>query len=151
MYYLMKKFRIPIGHRLSKHKGLCRNIHGHNLMIAVHLYSPMLNEQDMVMDFSELKKIVTSILNEFDHATLFSSKDKKNITFFKSQGYKTKIIDDIFYDSIALDVKDKGLDPTAEVIAKYLFDKIGNMLPEGVILKKVLVWENKDSMAGYSE
>ena len=146
MYNVRKIFRVPIGHRLMKHAGLCKNIHGHNLKIEVQLHSSDLDENDMVIDFKDLKKSVTNILNKFDHCTIFNSHDKENIQFFKNQNYKSIVLD--------------GMDPTAEILCRYLYLSIGdelsntkskNSFPPVIYIDFVRIWENDDSMAEYKE
>jgi 6-pyruvoyltetrahydropterin/6-carboxytetrahydropterin synthase len=143
MYILRKEFKIPIGHRLSKHKGLCKNIHGHNLIIVVELKSEMLNENDMVLDFHDLKLIVNDLLKVFDHTTILNIVDKDNIEFFKKQNYRTESISTL------------AEDPTAEVFAKHLFYKIGDELEALNLINKpevnfIRVWENDSGAAQFS-
>ncbi len=144
MYKVTKLFRVPIGHRLSKHEGLCKNIHGHNLKIEVTLKSENLNKNDMVIDFHKLKEIVNGILKEFDHCLLLNSQDKQYLKEL------SKVMKVFLFDS----------DPTAEVFSRYLFNKIKSIfeflyvnkeLPSGIEVDSVRVWENDDSVAEYSE
>lgn len=152
MYKIKKIFKVPIGHRLSKHQGLCKNIHGHNLKIEIQLSSSSLNQNDMVLDFKDLKVIVNDILDKFDHCTIFNITDKDNINIFKESGYRHTTIS--FLDQ----------DPTAEVFCKYLFTALGQRLAtqdldfqtfndesQAINVDFVRVWENDDSMAEYGE
>lgn len=137
MYRVEKTFRVPVGHRLSKHKGLCKNIHGHNLVVKISLSTLELNPDDMVVDFSDIKKIVNPMLDEFDHACLFNPTDESASSL---EGFK--IVNLHNYDDI---------DPTAEVFAKYLYDRIAKTTdPYGIKLDYVRVWENENSMAEYT-
>jgi 6-pyruvoyltetrahydropterin/6-carboxytetrahydropterin synthase len=138
MYKVCKTFRVPIGHRLSKHVGLCKNIHGHNLKIQIELFSHTLNENDMVIDFGDLKHYIEDFLSKYDHTTIFNPNDKENIIFFKSQGYRIEF----------LSIEDQ--DPTAEVLSKYIFDKLRTAF-KGCGISFVRVWENDNSYAEYSE
>lgn len=138
MYIVCKTFKVPIGHRLSKHSGLCHNVHGHNLRIDVQISSYKLNKDDMVIDFHDLKSVVTEILDKYDHATLFNPTDTKNIEFFKNEGYKIEFI------------TKEDEDPTAEVFSKFLFEVLKKSFPKQVI-DYVKIWENDNSCAGYSE
>ena len=138
MYIVCKTFKVPIGHRLSKHSGLCHNVHGHNLRIDVQISSYKLNKDDMVIDFHDLKSVVTEILDKYDHATLFNPTDTKNIEFFKNEGYKIEFI------------TKEDEDPTAEVFSKFLFEVLKKSFPNQVI-DYVKIWENDNSCAGYSE
>ena len=67
MYYLKKKLTIAGAHHLCPpYKGKCNNLHGHNWIITVYCCSPTLNACGMIVDFSEIKRIV----NELDHENL---------------------------------------------------------------------------------
>ena len=68
MYSLEKKMEISCMHFLPGHPGACREIHGHNWNITVHCAckDADLNDQGMIVDFGEIKKVV----NQPDHGTL---------------------------------------------------------------------------------
>jgi len=143
MYKVCKTFRIPVGHRLMKNQELCQNIHGHNLKIQIQLAGMELDPNDMVIDFNELKRIVgETILDQFDHSTIFNDQDAENISFFQAHGYKTIILNG-----------QEGHDPTAEVFCKYIFDNLMmmGMIQPGIMIDFVRIWENDDSYAEYSE
>ena len=134
MYSVTKVFRIPIGHRLSKHQGLCKNIHGHNFKIEVKISRKELNENDMVIDFSDLKKIVNGILDNFDHALMLNSGDN------------------VCVSSKTIYLKKDGVDPTAERLAEYLYNEIKQkFFFDELRVNSVRVWENDDSYAEYVE
>ena len=153
MYIVRKIFKFPIGHRLMKHEGLCKNIHGHNLKIEVQVSSKTLSKNDMVIDFKDLKTIVNDILKEFDHCTIFNTWDEENIEYFQKHGYKFTCI------------SSGDADPTAEMLSRYLFKSIRNKInntkrddrygafyvPQIINVDFVRVWENDDSMAEYRE
>ena len=63
MYTVRKKVIISSAHFLPGYKGKCKEVHGHNWKVWVTCQSDRLNSQGMVVDFSEIKKI----LNKFDH------------------------------------------------------------------------------------
>ena len=137
MYTIEKTFKIPMGHRLSKHKGLCKNFHGHNFVIKVEVGSDILDSNDMVMDFSDIKKVVNHILEKFDHTMLLNKNDPMKDQFF------------------VLDFRNWlfECDPTAEVLCKYFFDEISIALSAIRPYAKVLsvsIWENDDSKAKYT-
>ena len=75
MYNVTRTFRIPVGHRLSCHQGLCKNIHGHNLKLQVSLKSESLNDNYMVIDFADLKEMVNKIIKKWDHCLILNESD----------------------------------------------------------------------------
>ena len=138
MYYVTKEFNISAGHRLSKHKGDCRFIHGHNYKIEITMYAGVLEgNTDMVMDFSRLKNVVLQCLNKYDHCIMLNSKDP---VAEKIEEY-SKVI------------TFRNDDPTAEVFAEHLFFELNHVLKniyEGVYkIHSVKVWETETAMAEY--
>lgn len=138
MFVIEKKFDIAIGHRLSKHEGKCKSIHGHNLTILVGIRSEKLNENDMVIDFYDLKQYVDIFLKEWDHALLLNKSDEY-LTSYVPSGTKLE-----FFKS----------DPTSERLAELLFHKLEVNLAmdrEEVKLDYVTIYETEGSQATYYE
>jgi 6-pyruvoyltetrahydropterin/6-carboxytetrahydropterin synthase len=66
---LIKKFSFDAAHNLVVYKGKCENLHGHTYQLAVKLEGKPTRHDGMVLDFTELKKIVDSlVLEKLDHA-----------------------------------------------------------------------------------
>jgi 6-pyruvoyltetrahydropterin/6-carboxytetrahydropterin synthase len=139
MYKLEKRFSLPIGHRLSKHKGRCFSIHGHNFTVLVGLKSETLNENDMIIDFSELKTIVNKILDHFDHCLLLNIEDEK-------------IVDDL--KKLKMRTMTCSYDPTAEKLSELFYTMIAEDLSRqypNIQMDYVTVYENENSKATYEE
>ncbi len=139
MYYLKRHFSFAGGHRLSKHKGLCKNFHGHNYDVWVTIKSSRLNENDMVMDFSDLKNLVDPFIEQFDHCLVVNECDIEDLKVLEQKGMKI----------ISL-----PHDPTAERIAEetylYLQQKFV-MKFNNIQVDQVEVFENNKSSAIYRE
>ena len=68
---ITKKFEFEAAHKLLGHPGKCKNLHGHSYKLEVTISSRKLNDQGMVMDFGDLKKIVNKwVIDKFDHSYL---------------------------------------------------------------------------------
>ena len=68
MYYVSKRMEIAGAHQLKLPYGSkCENLHGHNWMVTVYLRSETLNENGMIMDFTEIKK---KISDKLDHKVI---------------------------------------------------------------------------------
>jgi len=148
MYLIKKDFKFEAGHRLSKHQGLCHNCHGHSYKIQVVIECEKLNENDMVIDFSDLKQIVNKVLDKYDHALMLNKSDVNSSIEY----YTTKLV--LF----------EG-DPTAELISESLFyeilDELLNFTRSGekkealeklyqfINIKEVTVWETETSSVTY--
>lgn len=139
MYRIEKKFTLPIGHRLSKHNGRCHSLHGHNIDIYVGLKAETLNENDMIIDFSELKRLVNTILDEYDHVLIVNNNDSEWAKKLESE--------------LHMRIKVLGVDPTAEVLSAHFFNRLDSMFrgySADFYLDYVTVYENENSKATYS-
>jgi len=65
---LKKTFKFDAAHNLTKYNGKCENLHGHTYKLVVTVEGKPDN-QDMVIDFVLLKKIVQNeVIDILDHA-----------------------------------------------------------------------------------
>lgn len=136
-YVLEKEFNIAMGHRLLKHKGACHNFHGHNFKIIVALTCTELNEDDMVMDFSNVKKIVNNVIDQWDHATVINSNDAVCSQFLINNNMK-------FFPL-------KNIDPTSEVLSKRLCERITQELIgyKSISVHHITIYETDTSKMTY--
>jgi 6-pyruvoyltetrahydropterin/6-carboxytetrahydropterin synthase len=68
MYYVSKRMEIAGAHRLKlSYESPCSSIHGHNWVVTVHCKYGELNEDGMVVDFAQIKKMIHGKL---DHGYL---------------------------------------------------------------------------------
>jgi len=139
MYRIVKEFTFAMGHRLSRHGGACKNIHGHNYTVLVGLKSEQLNDKGMIMDFSDLKHVVKRFLDSMDHALMLSKRDEKIAEKMKEIIPSSKILI-VPYE------------PTAENMAKDIFQHVGEILKTMwyVDIDYVTVFETDTSSATYS-
>ena len=135
MYRIEKRFTFPMGHRLSKHKGRCFSLHGHNFVVLVGIKATSLDENDMVMDFSDLKKIVGDLLDGLDHCLLLNVEDQEIANQFESLGMRVMTV---------------AHDPTAEKLSEMLFEALSKMNNKRLMVDYVTVFENENSKATYS-
>jgi 6-pyruvoyltetrahydropterin/6-carboxytetrahydropterin synthase len=141
MHKIEKKFTFPMGHRLSKHDGRCFNIHGHNFTILVGVKCRSLDDNNMVIDFYNLKKIVEPILDFYDHSLMLNECD------FEQYG---KPLSDL---GMRINLVPNG-DPTAELLSKVIYEQIQKELNKDrpwVLMDYVTVFENENSKATYCE
>jgi len=139
MYKIERRFTLPIGHRLSKHKGRCFSFHGHNFVVLVGVKAELLNENDMVMDFSDLNAVVEGFLDQFDHCTMLNVVDSEIAEQLKELGTRVILVEH---------------DPTAEKLSEIIYKSIEETLEKmypNVIIDYVTVYENEKSKATYSE
>jgi len=128
MYKIKTSANFEAAHRLSNYKGKCNSLHGHNWKVDLEIDSSVLNSEEMVFDFKNLKKI----LEEFDHKILL-----------KENSENKKISASLPKDWI----KWLNFEPTAEQLAKYLCEKIFAMIKVECVI--ITVWENDKSCAKF--
>lgn len=68
MYYIQKKLEISASHRLVlDYESKCSQLHGHNWVITIYCKSETLNQNGMVVDFTDVKRKIKGCL---DHQNL---------------------------------------------------------------------------------
>lgn len=64
MYYVKKRIEISAAHQLQlSYPSKCTQLHGHNWIITVECRAKELNEDGMVVDFTEIKRKVMELLD----------------------------------------------------------------------------------------
>ncbi|MEN6618883.1 MAG: 6-carboxytetrahydropterin synthase [Rikenellaceae bacterium] len=132
---ITKEFRFEGAHALTDYDGKCRHIHGHSYRLFVTLKGRPCHETNhpksgMVLDFSELKKIVNQLITDtFDHA-LILRKDAKLVNEIM-EAYQNVIIVDF--------------QPTCENLAIYFAGLLKDSLPEELELQSIKLFETPNS------
>lgn len=121
MFEVSIRASFAAAHHLRAYHGSCERLHGHNWEAEVTLRSEALNEVGMVMDFRELKQAVASVLESWDHRYL------NEVPPFQT------------------------VNPTAENLARTLFQDLTRRLPQTVRIARTTVWESPGCGASYSE
>jgi 6-pyruvoyltetrahydropterin/6-carboxytetrahydropterin synthase len=107
-YQLTKDFTFEAAHRLLKNYcGKCSNNHGHSYQVKLHLEGDSLDEKDMLIDFTEMKKLKSWIDETLDHTTILWEEDPMIdcLKQFNNRVLVTKV------------------NPTAEHIAELILEK----------------------------
>ena len=136
---ITKEFRFEAAHALKGYDGPCRNIHGHSYELSVTIIGDPVETKDspkkgMIMDFSELKKIIKkSIIDPFDHALILSS-DYPDDEFKKSG--------EAFSNVILVEYQ-----PTSENLLIDFAARIRRLLPYTVRLHSLRLRETSTSYA----
>jgi 6-pyruvoyltetrahydropterin/6-carboxytetrahydropterin synthase len=134
-----REFRFEMAHSLWNYDGPCKNIHGHSYKLYVTVAGkPLRDKSDpkngMVIDFSELKKIIDKyVINYFDHSVVISSKA------VKPELKKTAKLFDKFY---IVDYQ-----PTCENLLEHIVGIISDKLPDKIKLVAVKLRETDTSYA----
>jgi 6-pyruvoyltetrahydropterin/6-carboxytetrahydropterin synthase len=110
------------GHALRGYRGKCENVHGHNYCVRVTLEGPQLDNIGLLVDFTHLKKIIRAVMGTLDHQ-------------FMNDLEPFKVVN-----------------PSAENVAKYFYDRVSSQLtelPPGARVTDVIIWETDTSRAQY--
>lgn len=132
MYLVTKRIDFCYGHRLLDYDGICKHPHGHNAIVEVDVRTDSLDSRNMVVDFSDIKRIVKGWIDrELDHKMILRHDDPL-VKPLQALGEPIYIVDS---------------NPTVEHIAKLIFD---HAREAGVPVVTVRVWETPTSVAAYT-
>lgn len=136
---LTKEFRFEMAHALWNYDGLCKNIHGHSYILFVTVIGePITDDKNpklgMVMDFGDLKKIVSEeVVDRLDHSVVLS-KATANLEQLN--------IDQMFERFFITEYQ-----PTCENMIVDFADRISKRLPIDVKLHSLKLHETATSFA----
>ena len=131
-----RRLEIDAGHRLMDHEGTCASAHGHRYAFEIACEAPELDEIGRVVDFGVIKERVGGWLDErLDHAFIAQEGDPV--------GRALEELDQRVYWLSA--------PPTAEHLARHVFEKAAELLPKegGLEVVAVTCHETPNSSARY--
>lgn len=112
MYELTIKDHFDAAHALRDYPGECRNLHGHTWDVEVTVMGEKLDDIEIVYDFKQLKEDLASVLSAYDHAYV------NDVSPFDT------------------------LSPTAENLARVIYERLSDIVGPQVTVKEVAVWES---------
>ena len=131
MFRVSREIAFCYGHRLLNYDGKCRYLHGHNGRAIITIESETLDERGMVMDFSEIKRVVSTWIDEsLDHRMLLHKTDPV-VPILSELGEPMFLMDE---------------NPTAENIAKLIYDFTAS---RGFPIVQCQLWETPHCFATY--
>ena len=118
-YELTVKTEFSAAHNLRAYRGKCEHLHGHNWTVELRVQGERLNDEGMLMDFVEIKRLLALVLDPFDHAYLNETPpfDREN--------------------------------PSSENLSRYIALAVGARLPVGITVESVTTWESDRCSATY--
>jgi 6-pyruvoyltetrahydropterin/6-carboxytetrahydropterin synthase len=132
MFRVTREIDFCYGHRLLNYDGKCRHLHGHNGRAVIVLEAPKLDSRGMVLDFSDIKTVVSQWIDEtLDHRMILC-RDDPAVPLLKQLGEPLYLID---------------TNPTAENIAKLIFEFTRQ---RGFPIVEAHLWETPRCYATYS-
>lgn len=121
MYIIAVDSHFASSHQIVGYDGKCSNMHGHTWKVKVEVKADHVNEIGICFDFKSLKELINSIIDDLDHQNL------NQLEPFKD------------------------MNPTAENIARYLYQTIKAKLPENIKIYQITVWESEKYSVIYKE
>lgn len=123
VYIVKVSSKFSAAHALRHYQGKCESLHGHNFFVEAEVQGNELDKDTgLLIDFTEIKKYLNSIMDNLDHSHLNEKQP---------------------FDSI---------NPSSENIAGYIYKELEKSLQNHqVIVRSVSVSENDNSKAVYME
>jgi len=126
----------------------CTRLHGHNYYVYVEL-SDKLDDNHFVIDFTDLKENLRSIVKPMDHYVLIPkesdeleiTEEKDSVEVVTSKKRYVFPREDVFFLPLPA--------TTSELLAKYIHDKLKKIYSNKKIL--VRVGESKSTMAAFED
>jgi 6-pyruvoyltetrahydropterin/6-carboxytetrahydropterin synthase len=112
MYDLQVKAHFDAAHALHGYPGECRRLHGHTWDVEAVVRGSNLDDIGIVYDFKRLKEDLAAVLDPLDHAYL------NDVPPFDR------------------------LNPTAENLARYVYERLAERVAGTVSVVEVSVWES---------
>jgi 6-pyruvoyltetrahydropterin/6-carboxytetrahydropterin synthase len=132
MFRVTREIDFCYGHRLLNYDGKCRHLHGHNGRAVIVLEAPKLDTRGMVLDFTEIKQVVSQWIDEtLDHRMILC-RDDPAVPVLQKLGEPLYLID---------------TNPTAENIAKLIFEFTAQ---RGFPVVETHLWETPRCYATYA-
>jgi len=136
---ITKEFTFEMAHALWNYDGPCKNIHGHSYKLYVTVRGNTIEDSTntkmgMVIDFSELKKIINmTIIDYFDHSVVINSKAGNPVI---------SNVEKMFDKFYIVDYQ-----PTCENLVSHMAKMLTNKLPDGIELFSLKLCETATSYA----
>ena len=146
---ITKEFNWAMSHRLEGHKGLCKNLHGHNYRLFVTLkYRGTNNWSDssskgMVWDFKDFKNHIEIIIDPLDHCFAYNKNNKDNVKIAK-----------FLQQTIKQKTHPFNFRVTTENLAKWIYKEINDfflMIKIPLYCTKIVLYESNSSYATYEK
>ena len=117
MYELTVESQFDSAHNLRHYNGPCEALHGHTYRVQISYAAKSLDDMGILVDFKRMKSALGEVTSYLDHHYL------NELPEFQQQN------------------------PTAENLARVIYDKVQDIIPGGVT--KTTVWETPTSSACY--
>jgi 6-pyruvoyltetrahydropterin/6-carboxytetrahydropterin synthase len=121
MFTIRVETRFRASHQLTLPDGSKEPIHHHDWLVTADVASEKLDKMGVVMSFQKLKAMMDAAVGDFDNAAI------ESVGYFEQNN------------------------PSAENVARYIYEKLKTGLPAGVKLQNVKVVEEPGCSAEFAE
>lgn len=129
-----KEITFDMAHRLSFHEGKCKNIHGHTYKLQATFEADVL-KNGLVEDFYNINMLLKNLTDAVDHSIMLYNGNEANMAFLSIlKQYDMKIVETDY-------------EPTAENIAKEIFESLSKRNTDRCRVIKVRLYETPTSYA----
>lgn len=119
MYLISVEKSFDAAHYLRGYGGRCEKLHGHRFKVVARLKVARLNKIGLAYDFTELKRVLSDIVDKYDHQCL------NDLQPFARAN------------------------PSSEIIASTIYNELVPFFKGKVSVDSVEVWESPESCAVY--
>ena len=119
MYEIRVSGKFSAAHCIEGYPGDCASLHGHNWVVDAVFSAKELDELGLACDFRKAKNFLRETLEELDHCMLNEHSWLE------------------------------GINPTSENLARIIYHKLREILPAGINLNSVEVFESERSSVRY--
>ncbi|MBN1589837.1 MAG: 6-carboxytetrahydropterin synthase [Pirellulales bacterium] len=131
MFRVTREINFCYGHRLLNYEGKCAHLHGHNGRVLITAQASGLDSQGMVVDFTEIKRVVQGWVDEHLDHRMVLRRDDPAVAPLEKLGEPLFLID---------------VNPTAENLARLVYDYATS---QGFPVVEVQLWETPHCHAVY--
>ncbi len=131
MFRVTRQLDFCYGHRLLNYDGKCKYLHGHNGCAVISIASDHLDSRGMVLDFSEIKQVVSGWIDDHLDHRMILNRDDPAVPLLQRLGEPVYLLDE---------------NPTAENIARLIYDFAHS---RGFPVVRVDLWETRSCYASY--
>ncbi|OGT55065.1 MAG: hypothetical protein A3F17_08205 [Gammaproteobacteria bacterium RIFCSPHIGHO2_12_FULL_41_15] len=145
MYQLLVELQdFSAAHRLIKgYTGKCNHLHGHNYSLRIIVAARCLDDNDLVVDFSVVRKICNAwVQHHIDHCTLVYEQDEALLSFLKNHAQKHYLLSG---------------NTTVECLAKEIYRQLSAVIANihqkdaaSFYLSQVELWESQQCGVVYT-
>ncbi len=130
-----RRIEFDAAHRVLRHESKCRNLHGHRYVADITVEADELDSVGRVVDFSAVKERVGGWVDQnWDHGCILSAADVDLAGLCRENGWRLYLLTD---------------NPTAEHMAAHLFASAEGLMPEGIRVVAVRLYETPSCWVDY--